>query len=395
MMMIHLESKESISHCADAGSEPLPTPGTEEPVSNKIVDAVPPVELSLDLAADMTPITPISSEAEAAYLDWDSYPPEEFGIPWRSCANLLLSHGLRLWGTPDYEDTTYDECFPKRPAPDPFHPQDDEDFVHRLATDWEQPHLIRRPGFVQESIFLHLALDPYFRHVIIKVVPAGSEELQIMKELSSYPLRADSRNHTIPVLRFICGVRVEFAVQACWGEHWTWPPFDSVQSRFEMARQLLEGLQFMHDNNITHGDIHPRNIVWNRSDKRPLEVRKPGLEKPLFHSQFGFRMAYIDFGAAMKVSIGRRSLGTGIRPPSKWSAPEQLLDEPYDACAADVFMLGRVLQEELAEGRIWYNISSDDQRYHEYDALLASMAHMDPDMRPTASMALSSLQTLL
>jgi hypothetical protein len=61
-----------------------------------------------------------------------------------------------------------------------------------------------------------------------------------MKELSSYPLRADSRNHTIPVLRFICGVRVEFAVQACWGEHWTWPPFDSVQSRFEMARQLLE-----------------------------------------------------------------------------------------------------------------------------------------------------------
>jgi hypothetical protein len=63
-------------------------------------------------------------------------------------------------------------------------------------------------------------------------------------------------------------------------------------------------------------------------------------------------MAYIDFGAAMKVSIGRCTLGTGIRPPLKWAAPEQIFDEPYNACAADVFMLGKVLQEELAEGRI-------------------------------------------
>ncbi|KAJ7275661.1 hypothetical protein C8J57DRAFT_1504963 [Mycena rebaudengoi] len=103
-------------------------------------------------------------------------------------------------------------------------------------------------------------------------------------------------------------------------------------------------------------------------------------------------MAYIDFGAAMKVSIGRCTLGTGIRPPLKWAAPEQIFDEPYNACAADVFMLGKVLQEELAEGRIWYNISlGDDKCYHEYDALLAGMAHMDPDMalqRPWPYLAL-------
>jgi hypothetical protein len=163
---------------------------------------------------------------------------------------------LRLWGTPDYADPRHNECFPKKPAPDPFHPQDDQDFIHRLATDWEQPHLNRPGSFFQEvsalscwplgysdlpqSAFLNLALDRYFRHVIIKVIPAESKELQIIKELSSTPLRADSRNHTIPVLQFICGGRVEFAVQACWGEHWMWPPFDCVQSRFEMARQLLE-----------------------------------------------------------------------------------------------------------------------------------------------------------
>jgi hypothetical protein len=62
-------------------------------------------------------------------------------------------------------------------------------------------------------------------------------------------------------------------------------------------------------------------------------------------------MAYIDFGAATKFSTLPCFSNSGIRPPSEWAAPEQLLDEPYDVCAADVCMLGRVLQDEPAEGR--------------------------------------------
>ncbi|KAF8206168.1 hypothetical protein K438DRAFT_1963261 [Mycena galopus ATCC 62051] len=67
-------------------------------------------------------------------------------------------------------------------------------------------------------------------------------------------------------------------------------------------------------------------------------------------------MAYIDFGAATKFSSGCSSFTSGPRPPSKWAAPEQLFDEPYDVCTADIFILRRVLQEELVEGREWYNI---------------------------------------
>lgn len=101
---------------------------------------------------------------------------------------------------------------------------------------------------------------------------AEDTELQILKALSSEPLRSDPRNHTIPVLQFIPGNGFEFAVQACWYEQWQWPPFDCAASRFEMARQLLEvrsqrdvvihasvtdmrskGLVFMHENLIAHG----------------------------------------------------------------------------------------------------------------------------------------------
>ncbi|KAK7046964.1 kinase-like domain-containing protein [Favolaschia claudopus] len=309
----------------------------------------------------------MSTETES---QWDNYQPGDFNLPWLACLDLFRSHGLMLWGTPAYEDTAHNARFPRKAAPDPFHPQNDEDFIHRLDVDWAQPHLNRRLGFFQETAFLHLALDRYLRHVMIKAIPTGSKELQIIRELSSHPLRADARNHTIPVLHFISGVSMDFVVQAWWGEHWAWPPFDCAPSRFEMARQLLEGLQFMHDHGIAHGDIHPRNIVWNHSDKRPREVWEPaGLVKPPFHSLFDFRMAYIDFGAAKKFTADLRLFASNCRPPSKWAAPEQFLDKPYDVCAADVFMLGKVLQGELAEGRQWYNISDDDTGYSKYDHL--------------------------
>jgi hypothetical protein len=63
-------------------------------------------------------------------------------------------------------------------------------------------------------------------------------------------------------------------------------------------------------------------------------------------------MAYIDFGCSMKFTPENRYLmNSGLRPPSEWAAPEQLHAEPYDVCAADVYMLGRVLKAELEAGR--------------------------------------------
>jgi hypothetical protein len=66
-----------------------------------------------------------------------------------------------------------------------------------------------------------------------------------------------------------------FIVQAAWSPLWDFPPFDTLQTRLEMARQVLEvifeffssdslpdpfsmklsvkGLAFMHENGIGHG----------------------------------------------------------------------------------------------------------------------------------------------
>jgi hypothetical protein len=49
----------------------------------------------------------------------------------------------------------------------------------------------------------------------------------------------------------------------------------------------------------------------------------------------------------------RHSRGSGVRPPSAWVAPELSLSQrqPYDLCAADVCMLGKVLQGEMEDGQ--------------------------------------------
>jgi hypothetical protein len=61
-----------------------------------------------------------------------------------------------------------------------------------------------------------------------------------MRFLSTDPLRADSRNHTIPHVRILVAGEWVFIVQAAWSPYWDLPPFDTLQTRLEMARQVLE-----------------------------------------------------------------------------------------------------------------------------------------------------------
>ncbi|KAJ7291710.1 WD40-repeat-containing domain protein [Mycena rebaudengoi] len=351
---------------------------------------IPPVaESGEDTEVVARSNSPNPHRSLAQFQPWETYEPTEFEIPWLLFADLLHGHGLSLGRTKYYDDLSHNTNLLRRAAVEPFYPRNDEDFVHRLDGDWNPSVKVRDRAitFFQENVFINLALDQYLRHVIVKVIMAGSIELQILKHLSSDPLRSDPRNHTIPVLQFIPCNGFEFSVQACWYEHWQSPPFDCARSRFEMARQLLEGLVFMHEQFIAHGDIHPRNILWNHA---------PTFYEPSRHSKFSFRMAYIDFGGGMIFSAeNRHSRGSGVRPPSAWAAPELSLSQPYDLCAADVCMLGKVLQGEMEDGQKYYNIPPDVEVYERYHILLVEMTSAKPEERPTASAALALLYSLI
>ncbi len=201
----------------------------------------------------------------------------------------------------------------------------------------------------------YFALDCQCHYIYIKVVPLSSSEWQIIQFLSTDPLRADIRNHTILNMSIIPAGEWVFFVQAFWYDNWVLPPFDTVNSRLKMSRQLLEGLAFMHEHGIGHGDIHPGNLLWNHDGTRGNGVScfvEPGHIAVPFQSTFDVRFAFIDFGFLVRFDPGdtKHLAEPGHCPPDEFAAPEQFrTGEQYDLFALDVYNLGRVLEHELEE----------------------------------------------
>jgi len=250
---------------------------------------------------------------------------------------------------------------------------------------------------------MYLAADSCCRNVFLEVVPTESPTFRILHLLSTNPLRADPRNHTIPCVKFIPAGHWTFISQACWGDTWSWPFFDSMNTRLEMARQLIEGVAFMHENQIGHGDIHTGNILFNHSNSRPKEMVSSGeLNTPIvpFHSTFDFRMAFIDFECAVHFQRGIEPLvRPNMVPPSHTAAPEQLKEgeETYDMFSADVFNLGRTLQREIQEARVKNHraVTTACDKIRQYDNLLDLMTKEIPSERLTAATAYQLLMAII
>ncbi|KAF8124263.1 hypothetical protein K438DRAFT_1436369, partial [Mycena galopus ATCC 62051] len=91
------------------------------------------------------------------------------------------------------------------------------------------------------------------KKVILKRVETNSQEIEIMKYLNHPSVRDDPRNRTIKLLDIIP------APQTFWSflvmpycRVFKYPPFHCGNEFVEAMCQFLEGLQFMHENNIVH-----------------------------------------------------------------------------------------------------------------------------------------------
>ncbi|KZV74539.1 hypothetical protein PENSPDRAFT_647967 [Peniophora sp. CONT] len=118
--------------------------------------------------------------------------------------------------------------------------------------------------------------------------------LEIIRFLSSEALRRDPRNHTVPILD-------EFTLPNSGGElvlvmpfmrRWRSPNFDTVGEAVEFFRQIFEGIQFMHEHNVSYGypwTLDPSKFIeHSRSDRScRLKVRRIMYDAtPLFPDGF-------------------------------------------------------------------------------------------------------------
>ncbi|KAL5511252.1 hypothetical protein ACEPAH_4467 [Sanghuangporus vaninii] len=161
------------------------------------------------------------------------------------------------------------------------------------------------------------------RRIVVKAVCLRSRQYEVVKVLSTRPLRDDPMNHTIPVLDLIEVPEsdVAFIVQEEWSSQLIDPENPCSPSDFLRAlRQCIEGLVFMHKHGIVHLDISLRNILTD------------------FHGHY----RYIDFEMSRQYtdpSTPPRIMGLrGTEVP-----PELECGEESDPFKVDVWALGVVI----------------------------------------------------
>ncbi|KAJ7785710.1 hypothetical protein B0H16DRAFT_2495 [Mycena metata] len=199
--------------------------------------------------------------------NWDDLGLDHRQLIWNAYRSKLEDRGYHLMGSEMYKTLGKDDDYTPPPPSDPFHPTNEEDFVHHLYP--RNLYSSRNFSSWQLSVNVCFGTDQRQRPVVLKAVPTDSPELTALRLLFGPSLRKDKRNRAIPVLDFMeTAHNFVIIVMPTWGICWSSPPCGNMTTRGELAMKLAETLQFLHANGVAHGDIHPFNIVINHFDSR-------------------------------------------------------------------------------------------------------------------------------
>ncbi|KAJ7587938.1 kinase-like domain-containing protein [Mycena floridula] len=237
--------------------------------------------------------------------------------------------------------------------------------------------------------------------VVLKITFNHTKEQDISQTFSEPPFRNNPQNHCVPVLDTIefPGKRFKIIVL----------PFlisihDSPHCMREVInfmRQTLQGLKFMHDQNIAHRDISRLNIMMTGSHVIPSEHHfssylpryslESGLLVPCKPKQHLCKVSpvqyfFIDFGLSDKYPDGQeQARTTGIVGQTK-ATPELSDDVPYNPFKSDIVQLGTVFKK-------MFPLSFPD--LHDFGVLMDRMTETKWEDRPGAKEALELFEDIV
>lgn len=157
-----------------------------------------------------------------------------------------------------------------------YHPDWRPSWIQKDGTNLKEKYSFLIFQDQHRSIYISTIIDAIRMEdgvkVVLRIVPVGSLELAMMMHLSSPKMPSDPRNHTVPVLGTIPIPGEEndrvFVISPVL--RWFHSPDFHCRREFADAfRQILEGIDFMHENNIAHGGACTLNFLMDATNVCP------------------------------------------------------------------------------------------------------------------------------
>jgi len=232
-------------------------------------------------------------------------------------------------------------------------------------------------------------------------------EIIVGKHFAAEPLASDPKNHCVPVLDIIYpreGSNIAFMVMPLLYDT-EFAPFQTVGEVVELFRQIFEGLQFMHKNNVLHGDCKWNNIMADTLslfDFTPhpcdpwMKLDFSGrTSKPASRTSRPVKYYLIDFDLS---HIYRPEDAPYLKKPG-WggdkTVPEFLIPQapPCDPFPVDVYCIGNAFRRHFLDG--WENRVKAKKGFEFMRELVSDMVNNDPKKRPTMNEVVSRFDDII
>ncbi|GAB1610531.1 wee1-like protein kinase 2 [Argonauta hians] len=162
----------------------------------------------------------------------------------------------------------------------------------------------------------------------------------------------------------------------------------SLRTLKHIIFQVANGLKYIHSKGLVHLDIKPGNIFVHKEESVESGTESCSEDDPAFSPQITYKIG--DLGHVAKVSNPR------VEEGDCHYLPKEILAEDFrNLYRADIFSLGLTAYEMAGggplpkNGDIWHSLRDDGLPYLsqypvEFNKLLNTMVHPNPEYRPTA-----------
>ncbi|KAH0583283.1 hypothetical protein H2248_011158 [Termitomyces sp. 'cryptogamus'] len=197
--------------------------------------------------------------------------------------------------------------------------------------------------------------------VVLKIVQTSSNEIPTALYLSSPDLQHDPRNHTVPILDVLLlpdddTTALLVMPQLIYFNHL---PFRRLGEVTEAFSQYIEGLDFMQEHRILHGDVCQLNLMMEMTQVIPRGVHfvrrwtHDGVNEKLeWKTRWSVRpnkYYFIDFGHSYVIPLHiTKPVGIGIYGQDK-TVPEFQSPNPYNPFLMEIYQLGNVLMNLIKD----------------------------------------------